>query len=437
MWKLRALTARKALFGYISATHIVAQQDEEFTLAFHNTQSDFRPTSGEAPFNLDEVFFSRTDSRGVILAGNEVFRRVANFDWSELLNAPHKIVRHPDMPRGIFWLLWDRIQKGQPIGAYVKNQAKDGLYYWVFAAVMPCEGGYISARIKPTSKVLEQIQQEYAALRAAEDTENLSPEESANRLLARLKELGFSRYGQFSAEAMSQELQARDAGLKKPEDVTLSRYAPMRAAAYTLSKDTSDLIRAFHQMRTIPHNMQVIASRLEPSGGPVSTLSQNYGSISREMSDWFGANIAQENNSFEAIQDSISEANIQDNMIRILKECDAELVRETLSTDKVDIEHERQRLSDLLTLLERQSREKLLTIRTQAEHIRRTCDTMDRHVTGLSSTRILAKIEAGRIQNVGEGLGDIIVQLGKFQTRIADKLDEIAQKSETILGLIE
>ena len=137
-------------------------------MTIQDRRQEFRPTSGEAPFNLDEVFFSRTDARGVIESGNYVFRRVAHYEWDRLLGAPHKIIRHPDMPRAVFWLLWDTIKQGRPIGAYVKNRAEDGLYYWVFAVVMPNGDGYLSARIKPTSPLFRTIEKEYAALREVE-----------------------------------------------------------------------------------------------------------------------------------------------------------------------------------------------------------------------------------------------------------------------------
>ena len=132
-----------------------------------------RPTSGEAPFGLEEIFFSRTNERGILQSGNEVFRRVSHFSWQELIGAPHKIVRHPDMPKGVFQLFWDTIQRGHHIGAYVKNQSKDGLSYWVYAVVIPCEGGFVSVRIKPTSELFEKVKQAYSQLLSAETTEAL------------------------------------------------------------------------------------------------------------------------------------------------------------------------------------------------------------------------------------------------------------------------
>ena len=80
----------------------------------------------EVPFTFDELFFSRTDWRGVILAGNSVFQRVSLYRWDELIRKPHNVIRHPDMPKGVFWLLWDTIKNGEPIGAYVGSFAGGG-----------------------------------------------------------------------------------------------------------------------------------------------------------------------------------------------------------------------------------------------------------------------------------------------------------------------
>ena len=61
--------------------------------------------------------------------------------------------------------------------------------------------------------------------------------------------------------------------------------------AEKLAEETDGLIADFDAMHTIPHNLRVLASRIEPSGGPVTVLSQNYGAMSRQMSDWFGAHV--------------------------------------------------------------------------------------------------------------------------------------------------
>ena len=71
------------------------------------------------------------------------------------MGAAHNIIRHPDMPRCVFRALWDTIASGGTIAAYVLNRAKTGEPYWVMATVAPCDGGYLSVRLKPTTPYFE------------------------------------------------------------------------------------------------------------------------------------------------------------------------------------------------------------------------------------------------------------------------------------------
>ncbi len=403
-------------------------------MSYIEKRNEIRPATGEAPFSLDEVFFSRTDARGVIEAGNYVFRRVAGYDWAEILGAPHKIIRHPDMPRAVFWLLWDRIRRGEPIGAYVKNRARDGLYYWVYAVVAPAGDGYLSARIKPSSDLLALIEAEYAALRALELEQDISPEDSAKRLLARLKKLGFADYDKFAAHALSHEILSRDQGLSIAQDTKILGFRRILKAADRLQNETAALVDEFHAMRTIPHNMQVIASRLEPTGGPVSTLSKNYGAISREMSDWFEANVVGTGSTFATIHGTVNASMFLEGIARILHECEVQLNDERRQLGEVDLEGERRILSRQVADYVDKSRRGISRVREEADRIRRACDTMQRHVLGLSTTRVLCKIESGRTIGTGDALSDIISQLGTFQERINAKLERIASESQDILN---
>lgn len=83
----------------------------------------------------DALITSKTDLKGNIIYANNDFLKYAGYEVSELLLKPHNIVRHEDMPRTVFKCLWDYIQNGKEIFAFVKNKAKDGRYYWVFANV--------------------------------------------------------------------------------------------------------------------------------------------------------------------------------------------------------------------------------------------------------------------------------------------------------------
>ena len=394
-------------------------------MSFEEKRQESRPATGEAPFRLSEVFFSRTDERGVIQAGNYIFRRVAGFDWDEMLRAPHKIIRHPDMPKAVFWLLWDTIKRGEAIGAYVKNLAKDGLYYWVYASVMPFEGGYASVRIKPTSALFKTVQAEYATLLKAEKEQGVSPEESAKTLLKRLQDLGFDDYAHFSAHSLSEELISRDLGLEKPPDKSINRLKIAAKDARGLASETLGLIDEFATMQTIPHNMRVIASRLEPTGGPVSTLSQNYGSMSQEISDWFDKNVVGEDSNFSQISTRVTQSMFLECLARVLSEATVQLEREKRRLGDADLETERQHLRGLEAEYLELSKKELQRVNEEALKISTACRIMHRQILGLSTTRVMCKIEGARMNGEGESLDDIITQLDAFQTKVNARLERI------------
>ncbi|TLD84522.1 PAS domain S-box protein [Helicobacter sp. MIT 11-5569] len=128
------------------------------------------PNQIERQFNEGKIIVSKTDLKGKILYGNRIFIKLSGFTEKELLGKPHNIIRHPDMPKIIFKFLWDFIQNGKEIVAYVKNLSKDGSYYWVKAFVTPSFNGkgeivgYHSIRVKPTEEAKAAIQALYKEL---------------------------------------------------------------------------------------------------------------------------------------------------------------------------------------------------------------------------------------------------------------------------------
>jgi hypothetical protein len=100
---------------------------------------------------------------------------LAGYSEEECIGEPHSKIRHPDMPRCIFKLLWDTISKGHEIFAYVVNRSKNGDHYWVLAhvtATMDDDGtivDYHSSRRVPKQKSLAVIIPLYAKLKAEED----------------------------------------------------------------------------------------------------------------------------------------------------------------------------------------------------------------------------------------------------------------------------
>lgn len=128
------------------------------------------PTMNEIKMKEGDFIVSKTDTKGRITYANKIFMHMCGYSENELLGAPHNIIRHPDMPRCVFKLLWDTIQGGKEIFAYVKNLCKDGSFYWVFANVTASYDeagkiiGYYSVRRKPKESALEILEPIYEKL---------------------------------------------------------------------------------------------------------------------------------------------------------------------------------------------------------------------------------------------------------------------------------
>lgn len=132
------------------------------------------PTKEEIVMRDDDFITSKTDLKGIITYGNQIFIEFARYTEEQLIGKNHNIIRHPDMPRAVFKLLWDAIQAGEEINAYVKNMAADGAFYWVLANVTPVFDknkkivGYYSVRRKPKKSALDIIDPLYKQLREVE-----------------------------------------------------------------------------------------------------------------------------------------------------------------------------------------------------------------------------------------------------------------------------
>jgi len=124
--------------------------------------------------NEEDFIVSKTDVKGRITYCNQPFLKIVGAAQEQLLHKPHNIIRHPDMPRIVFKLLWERIKAKQEIFAFVKNKSFDGGFYWVFANVtasLDQKGeiiGYYSVRRKPNPKALDVIIPLYKQLLEAE-----------------------------------------------------------------------------------------------------------------------------------------------------------------------------------------------------------------------------------------------------------------------------
>jgi PAS domain S-box-containing protein len=159
-------------------------------------------TGVERKLARDDIIVSKTDLKGRITYANRTFLDISAYHESEILGQPHNVIRHPHMPRTVFKLLWDTIQTGNEIFAYVVNRAKNGDHYWVFAQVTPTFGptgdivGYHSSRRAPGEGAVSAIQPLYRAL-LDEEARHASPKDGLAAGMDLLKKTIAARRGTY------------------------------------------------------------------------------------------------------------------------------------------------------------------------------------------------------------------------------------------------
>ena len=135
------------------------------------------PTGKQIKLDSKRYIVSKTDTKGNIVFGNDYFSEIAGYKENELIGAPHNILRHPDMPKAIFHLMWQHLESGRNIMAVVKNLARNGDHYWVvtdfdikrdrlgevrnYLAFRQSAPKHVVKEIEPLYEILLQIEKEH------------------------------------------------------------------------------------------------------------------------------------------------------------------------------------------------------------------------------------------------------------------------------------
>ncbi|SFV56376.1 Methyl-accepting chemotaxis protein [hydrothermal vent metagenome] len=124
----------------------------------------------EAKFDKKRFILSKTDTKGNILSINSEFCDISGYSEKELIGKQHNILRHPNMPKAIFHLMWKYLLSGRAITVVIKNLTKSGEYYWVIADLKPRfnEKGTIvsftSFQKFATEDIVEEIEELYETM---------------------------------------------------------------------------------------------------------------------------------------------------------------------------------------------------------------------------------------------------------------------------------
>jgi aerotaxis receptor len=314
----------------------------------------------------------------------------------------------------------------------VKNRAKDGRHYWVFAIVTPVEGGYLSVRLKPSGPLFKAVEKEYQTLVEVERRRQIKPAESAELLLKRLAELGFPNYTAFMAKALGQEFAARNAELGRPLDPTIGHFDALAEAAQILTTQANLTFEAYAVNAYVPLNLRVQAAQLGDIAATIGVISSNYNIISEEIRAMLNEFMALAAQVFEAVNGGlfmVCTAKIQREI--------AELFRSEAQTQGIGRDEEARLLDGQNRAYQRIAVDSLHALSRQAERFHQSCTDMKRLAAGLEVTRVMGKIESARLDTTAEGLNDLIDSLEDFQTAISESLKEIDRMNRTIYRNIQ
>lgn len=376
--------------------------------------------NNEVPLAFEELFFSRTDTRGIIRAGNSVFQRISLYDWHELLERPHNLIRHADMPKGVFWVLWDFLKRGKPIGAYVKNRAKDGRHYWVFAIVTPIEDGYLSVRLKPGSDIFPVVQSLYADLLQAERTRKLSAQDSASLLMETLQQHSFSSYEHFMSIAACQEMMHRDQMTASATNRNLGYFTDIIKATDAMTRSVRLIYYSYEKNRYVPVNLKVQAALLGEEGKTIGVVSGNYSIVSEE--------IRQELNLFSQSAEEVCRK-VYEGQFLLCTSCIQREVIEYFRNEpeiaEVDSAVEMAHLDQQQSSYHRTAHESMQKILRQFASFKEDSQRMKMLAASLEVIRVMGKVDAARLSQTQSGLSELMNDLRDFQSSIAQNLSDI------------
>ena len=248
----------------------------------------------EHVFAADELFFSTTDSHGRIRRANSTFMRLSGYPRGALVGRAHNVVRHADMPAGLFRSIWDAIEEGRAASAYITNRSSDDGRYRVFATIVPSGSGYLSVRTLPMlTDLRDDVEAAYARVR---DVEEASAAAGSTRrevaaagqaaLQAELQGLGYADAIDFTRRVLVAEVGALLAhGVGIPDSPQAEGpVARILSAMSRIEAETAGLVGILQEG-------QRLVDLLGRRAGEIEALSARLGAL-REAMRAIGAEVA-------------------------------------------------------------------------------------------------------------------------------------------------
>ncbi len=145
---------------YITVKEALDSFEKEERLARYTKDIEEKNNENKTYMEIIDRYLiaSKTDANGEIIDVSQALCDLSGYTKKELIGQKHNILRHPDMPEGVFKGLWGTVKAGKDWDGLIKNRKKNGEYYWVQSHIAPRFDkdnniiGYASIRIDVTDK---------------------------------------------------------------------------------------------------------------------------------------------------------------------------------------------------------------------------------------------------------------------------------------------
>lgn len=434
-----------------------------------------KPTGAERTFQFDELFFSRTDLRGIIQFGNEVFVRISGYSAKEMFGAPHNIIRHPDMPRSVFKLFWSTIKSGEMIAAYVKNLAADGSHYWVLAAAFPTSSGYLSIRLRPSSELFGQIRMIYDSVLQAEREGGMEAGEAA--LQSMVRDAGYADYTALMTDMLLEEIKCRDRQLTAAQSGGLS-VASARAGNKSTSEmierlrcisaqgsekfrslfatvesfqamnrvfndKTSSLLENFHDFRLVSLNMAVASARFGETGRTLGVIAKDFQRLATDIETHlrsFAEAAGALNDGMSACSREIASLKIQMDMVDYFVRESLNLVLRDnvpISEALASLDANRKEFSELTAASVKALRARIDEIQLRLMKFSIAASEIQKFVNGLEVAKQMGAVESGRLASERHGFENYIHDMDVFNGTLRSSSAAIRNATRALLQCVD
>lgn len=382
------------------------------------------PTDDERVLPPGRLSFTISNRRGIIQSGDMLFAQLSARDPASIAGAHHRFLRHPDMPRAVFARSWELLHAGGSAAAYVKNLSADGRFFWVFSAVIPVCDGHVAIRSAPRGPLFGPVSAAYRRLHAVERQGEGMAAQLA-RMDGELAALGFPDFTSFMARVLQSETAHLPADTGSP-GLVRSEIVELRSKIAGLDRAQRELAEAVRALHLIPTNMRIIASRLEPSGGPVSAIADRYKHDSAELIARMIDGQSIRNGSAAPLIEVLDDMLIHDAIIRLLTAAACQAEGQAESQGGFGLHSGAQAAALMRASCD--APPEGITVLTPAElrmrlhQVRHGAEAVIRLMAGLEQVRILGEVESSRVRDDDQGLSAVVAQLRAFHDDVRERL---------------